>query len=59
MSIDGKDRECLLCHRMDSKGLKIREKFICTKCELQMMELDVGMKKYHWLVSQLKLLWLN
>lgn len=45
---------CVICEQMKPKGIHLYTSFICTDCEQELLQTDIGHPKYKYFLKQLR-----
>ncbi len=52
-------RLCIVCNHEHEDGIEIWGQFICRSCENEMVNTEVGDKKYPYFIRQMRQIWLK
>lgn len=50
-------RTCVICEQNKLEGIAVCERWICTTCELEIVQTDVQDPKYPFFIHQLRQVW--
>lgn len=48
---------CIVCNQEKDEGIRIIDGFICTTCEIEMVQTDAQDEKYPFFIHQLRRIW--
>lgn len=51
------EQACVICEQTKLEGITIYEKWMCTTCELEIVQTDMKDPKYSFFIQQLRRIW--